>query len=389
MAERAFRFNRQELAGSFGDLGTDLPLIVGIVLASGMDPARAFIIFGLMQIISGFLYRLPMPMQPLKAMAVIIISQHLPESVIYGGGLAIGVIMLTLTITGGLDWLAALIPKPVVRGIQLGLGLSLVTLAVNSYLPALGPSGHLLAFAGLITMIALWGNDRLPPGLIVISLGIIFTLIAPLNHEVPVAGPHEQTFLTPTLTDIWTGLFLLALPQLPLSISNSVIATKHTINDLFPSRMVSFRKIGLTYSLANIFTSLLGGVPVCHGCGGLAGHYAFGARTGGSVIMYGFFYVAVGLMGGFVLSQVVHAFPLPLLGVILLFEAATLLSLIHDQLNRLLNFTIAVSVGTVSLCLPYGYLVALTLGTFIYHVAQVMTARQEGIPLAGGEPRIK
>jgi len=384
------RFDRHELAGSFGDIGTDLPLIVGIILASGMNASRAFILFGLVQIMTGYLYRLPMPMQPLKAMAVIIITQHLTEGVIYGGGFAIGLIMLALALSGSLDKLATLIPRPVIRGIQLGLGLSLAALAVNSYIPTLGEIGYLFAFAGLIVMIALWGNDLLPPGLIVIAIGVLWALLSEANPLKIASLPHGGIrFSLPTASEIWAGLILLALPQLPLSLSNSVIATKQTVSDLFPTRPVSFRKIGLTYSLANIFTALFGGVPVCHGCGGLAGHYAFGARTGGSVIIYGSFYVLSGLMGGTVLARIIHNFPLPLLGVILLCEAAALLSLIHDQLPSRINLSITLSVGAAVLCLPYGYLIGIILGTALYHLAWGMVERYGKIPLEEGETQIK
>lgn len=389
MNREGIQFNRQELAGSFGDIGTDLPLIVGIILASGMNASRAFILFGLMQILTGFIYRLPMPMQPLKAMAVIIISQHLPEAVIYGGGLAIGVTMLAFTLTGGLDWLASLIPKPVIRGIQLGLGLSLAALAVNSYIPSMGPTGHLMAFTGLIFMITLWGNERIPPGLIVIVIGVFFTFLSlEVNTHVTQSRPLD-VFPTPFQIDLWAGFFLLALPQLPLSISNSVIATGQTIADLFPSKPVSFRKIGMTYSLANILSSLMGGIPVCHGCGGLAGHYAFGGRTGGSVIIYGSLYILIGFMGGFILDKFIHNFPLPLLGVILLCEASTLCCLIHDQMESNLNFGITVLVGTVVLCLPYGYLIGITIGTFLYYTCHRIMERNEASILRERETKIK
>ena len=88
------RFDRNEFAGSFGDIGTDLPLVIGMVLAGGLDAASVFIMFGLAQIATGLVYGLPMPMQPLKAMAVIVIGQKLSGDVLFGGGLAIGVVML-------------------------------------------------------------------------------------------------------------------------------------------------------------------------------------------------------------------------------------------------------------------------------------------------------
>src|SRR3977135_1029002 len=90
------RFDRNELAGAFGDIGTDLPLIVGVILAARLDSASALILFGVMQILTALRYRMPMPVQPLKAMAAIVISQKIGGDILLGAGLAIGVLMLFL-----------------------------------------------------------------------------------------------------------------------------------------------------------------------------------------------------------------------------------------------------------------------------------------------------
>src|ERR1700686_3030988 len=130
------RFDRNEISGAFGDIGTDLPLIVGMILAAKLDPASVLTLFGAMQLLTGLIYGLPMPAQPLKAMAVLVISGKAGAGVLYGGGLAIGITMLALTVTGMIDWLARAVPKSVVRGIQFGLGLQLSILALTQYVPA-------------------------------------------------------------------------------------------------------------------------------------------------------------------------------------------------------------------------------------------------------------
>jgi hypothetical protein len=285
------RFDRNEWSGSFGDIGTDLPLIVAMIAAGGLHSAPVFIVFGLLQIASGIFYGLPMPMQPLKAMAVIVITQHLGGSVLAGGGLAIAAVMLVLSLSGALDKLARLIPHSVVRGVQLGLGLSLASLALKSYVPGNGATGYILATVAMVLILLLWGNRRFPPALPVIALGAAYALLAGTPGAVPAgAGVSLPGFHAVGWNDILLGFWLLALPQLPLSISNSLIATRQTVNDLYPQRPLS--KIGLTYSAANFVAPLFGGVPVCHGCGGLAGHDGFGARTGGSVVIYGAMYVS-------------------------------------------------------------------------------------------------
>jgi MFS superfamily sulfate permease-like transporter len=363
------RFDRNELAGSFGDIGTDLPLIVGIILATEMDSASVFIVFGLLQIATGLVYGLPMPMQPLKAMAVLVITQKIAGSVLLGAGLAIGATMLVLTLSGGLNLLVKWIPLCVVRGVQFGLGLSLASLALKSYIPSAGVSGYAMAGGGLLIMLLLWGNRRIPPGLLVIALGLVYALATGLQAGVIADG---FGFALPTLhrpewRDIWTGFWVLALPQIPLSLSNSVIATERTVRDLFPDRAIGARKIGLTYSIVNLVAPLFGGIPACHGCGGLAGHYAFGARTGGSVVLYGAFYVLLGLFLSRTLDEVLKIFPQPILGVVLLFEALSLLAFVRDQAQMPRNLVIAFLVGVVALTVPQGFIVGLMLGTLIFY----------------------
>jgi hypothetical protein len=368
-APAGIRFDRNELAGSFGDLGTDLPLIVGIVMATGLDAGGVFAVFGLLQIASGLLYRLPMPVQPLKAMAVMVITQKIAGSVLLGAGLAIGATMLVLTLTGALGLLVRWTPRCVVRGIQFGLGLSMASLALRNYVPAGGASGYVLAAVALMVMFGLWGNRRLPPGLLVIALGCLYALATGLHLGVirDGVGFSLPQFHRPALADIMTGFVVLALPQIPLSISNSVIATEQTVSDLFPARAVKARRIGFTYAAMNLFAPLLGGIPVCHGCGGLAGHYAFGARTGGSVVLYGAYYLILGLFLGGPLHEVLKVFPEPILGVVLLCEALTLLGFVRDQAGSPRDLMIALLVGVVALAVPQGFLVGLLVGLVAYY----------------------
>jgi MFS superfamily sulfate permease-like transporter len=369
IAEPRLRFDRHELGGAFGDIGTDLPLLLAMIPAAGLDAASVFFCFGLAQILTGILYGLPMPMQPLKAMAVIVIAQRLPGGILFGGGLAIGAVMLLLTATGLLQWLVRVIPRCVVRGVQLGLALSLGQLALKQYVPAMGAAGYVLAGICFAILAVLSGNRRLPAALPVIGLGIVVAFALGINADVIAAGLglHLPALRVPAWTDVTTGLVVLALPQLPLSIANSVIATHQTLRDLFPARVVSVRKIGFTYGLANLTFPFLGGVPVCHGCGGLAGHYAFGARTGGSVVIYGGLFLCVGLFFGGVASEVVRLFPLPVLGVVLLFEAVALGSLVRDIAGSRREIIIALVVALSALALPQGYVVGLVVGTALYY----------------------
>lgn len=380
MTRAWIRFDRNELAGSFGDIGTDLPLIVGMVLASGLDAASVFVVFGLLQIATGLVYGLPMPLQPLKAMAVLVITQRIAGDTLFGAGLAVGAAMLVLTLSGALGALARFIPRCAVRGIQFGLGLSLASLALQDYVRSLGFEGYVLAATGFLVMLCLWGNRRFPGGLLVILIGAAYAAVFRLDLSAIGAAVsiNLPRLHTPGWSDVWTGFLVLALPQLPLSLSNAVIATNQTLGDLFPQRRVSVRKIGLTYSIINLTVPWLGGIPVCHGCGGLAGHYAFGARTGGSVVIYGSMYVLIGLLFRGVLVEVIEVFPKPILGVVLLFEALTLLLFVRDQSADLRDLTIALLVAVLAFGLPQGYVIGLLVGTALYYLSKRVRVMSAG-----------
>ncbi|MCS7081975.1 MAG: putative sulfate/molybdate transporter [Bacteroidota bacterium] len=362
------RFDRREWAGAFGDIGTDLPLLVGMILAAGLQSAWVLVAFGTLQILTGLLYRLPMPVQPLKAMAALVIAQKLPASVLWGGGLAIGLIMALLTATGLLERLGKLIPKPVVRGVQLGLGLQLGLLALREYVPALGWRGYAMALLGF-GLLLVGAQARIPAGLWVVGFGLLYAWASSLPWDWPIRYLGLPDWRVPDFdwADLWTGLWVLALPQLPLSLANSLLATRQLAEDYFPERRVSLGKLGWTYAAMNALAPWIGGVPVCHGSGGMAGHVALGARTGGSVVIYGAVLLLLGLCWGEGFDELVRAFPLPVLGVLLLIESWALLRLLADQAAHPADFRLALLVGLLAAGLPYGYVVGLILGTGLYY----------------------
>ncbi len=375
------QFNRNEFSGSFGDIGTDFPLIVGMILSANLDVASIFVMFGLMQIVTGFVYGLPMPMQPLKMMAVLVITKGIAAPVLFGAGIAIGLVMMVLTLSGALNWLAKMIPACVVRGIQFGLGLSLASLALRDYVPSAGYSGYLLALISFVVMLTLFGNRRWPPGIFVIGLGLLYAVFFKVDFNSFITGIEFRLpqIHSPKLSDIVTGFVILALPQLPLSISNSVIATNKTIADLFPERKISVKKIGVTYSVINLIMPFFSGIPVCHGCGGLAGHYAFGARTGGSVVIYGAMFMAIGLFFSQGFTQVIEFLPKPILGIVLLFEALVLMFFIRDQASHKRDMAIALLVAVIAFTVPQGHVIGLLVGTGLYYFHKGFLSNNDSI----------
>lgn len=362
------RFNRHELAGSFGDLGTDLPLITAMIVAAKLDAASVLIVFGALQVFTGLVYRMPMPVQPLKAMAALVISQQLGAGVLHGGGLAIGMMVLLLSLSGMLGWLSRTIPQPVVRGIQFGLGIQLAFLAGTNFISKDGAIGWVIAAIGFVIVIALRKNRRWPAALVLVGLGSLYAACFRMDWSTAAQGFGFAlpALRTPSFSDVMTGLFVLALPQLPLSLANSLLATQRLATDLFPERAPTMRKLGITYALMNLLAPFLGGIPVCHGSGGMAGHHAFGARFGTSVMIYGGCFLGIGLLFSRGFDAVVQIFPKAVLGVLLFFEGLALLRRVAAAGLNMHGWLVALVTGLCAATLPNGYLIGLAAGWLTY-----------------------
>ena len=343
-----------------------------MILAAGLDSASVLILFGTMQLFVGAIYRMPMPVQPLKAMAAIVITQKLNPNILFGGALAIGMSMLLLTVTRLIDWMARVIPKAVIRGIQFGLGIKLALLALQDYVMAEGALGYGLAAIAFIVTVFLLGNRKYPPAIIIIVLGIFYAFAFKIDgaHLVDALGVSLPQLYMPAWSDIVTGFFVLALPQIPLSLGNSILATRQIAEDFFPERPLSIRKISLTYSIMNLVNPLFSGIPTCHGSGGLVGHYTFGGRTGGSVILYGLLYLVLGLFLSHGFESVIDIFPLPILGVLLFFEGLGLMLLVRDLADNKSDFLLTVLVGLLAGGLRYGFVIGLLVGTALYYLKE-------------------
>jgi len=389
------RFDRNEWAGAFGDIGTDLPLLILLIVACDLSAASVLTIFGLMQIVAALSYRIPMPVQPLKAVAALAIAaagtgHKIPPAVIYGAGFGIGAVMLLLTLTGLIERLGRIIPKAVIRGIQLGLGIKLGLIALRKYvyIPDDGTWGILLAVTAFIVAALLFGNRKYPASLIIIGLGLIYAFSTRVG-----LGTFQSSFgfSLPSLhsvgfSDIYEGLLWAGFAQIPLSLGNSIYATRQLAADYFPKSNVTERKIGLSYSLINLVCPFFSGVPVCHGSGGIAGHYAFGGRTGGSVIIYGCLFLMLGLFFSSGFGNVIHVFPFQVLGVILLFEGFVLVRLLRDVMPVRHEFAVALLVGAVAQIPRYGFLFGLVGGIIVIKAIEMARSRSEN-PQSAGKKR--
>ena len=283
LAARPFRFSVSELSGAVADLGVMLPLVLALVTLNGVDAVSAFTVIGAAYIIAAFTYRLPIPVQPLKSLAATALALKLDAPVITAGTYWVAGAFLFFALTGADRWVGRLFPTPIVRGIQVGLGL----LLVRSSASLIDGDWTIALLAAAVLTVALWTRPGVA-ALLVIVLGVVEGVLSHgwpggrLSIQLPTwAGLPPRAAFGP-------GFWLLALPQIPLSLANSVYATRDAAAQYFGDeashRVTATRLLG-TMSVMNVMAAAFGGVPLCHGCGGLTAHYRLGARTGGAALV--------------------------------------------------------------------------------------------------------
>lgn len=325
MKIKDFEFNRRELAGSMGDFGTLIPLAVGYIMVNGMDPAGLLIMMGLANIVTGIIYRLPMPIEPKKLIAVVAIAQKWPPSLIYASGFGTGLAWLLMYVTGTIDKVARITPKSVVRGIQVALG---IMLAYEGF--KMVSTGWLLGIIAVLIVIFLRENKHAPAAIVLMALGVFIVGVKGelLNSlEFGISLPPITTF---TPKEVWDSLVLAGFAQIPLTVANAVIATAALIKSYWPDKPVPERKLGLNMGIMNVSVTFLGGMPMCHGAGGLAGQYYFGARTGGTNIIEGIIEISLGLFLAKSIARFFYVFPLSILGAMMFLVGLELTKFVRD-----------------------------------------------------------
>ncbi|KAK7320720.1 hypothetical protein VNO77_30451 [Canavalia gladiata] len=382
----AFHSKWGELNGAMGDLGTYIPIVLALTLSRDLNLGTTLIFTGVYNIITGAIYGVPMPVQPMKSIAAEALSDTtfgVPE--IMAAGILTGGVLFVLGVTGLMQLVYKLIPLSVVRGIQLAQGLSFALTAVKYVrkdydLPkskALGDR-HWFGLDGLVLAIVclcfivivngageknhgccgdpsveknddLGGQSRdegarnrtgkvrkvifsLPSAFMVFVLGVVLAFIR--RHEIV----HEIKFGPSSIEVVkfskhaWKKGFVKGtIPQLPLSILNSVIAVCKLSSDLFPGKDFSATSLSVTVGLMNLVGSWFGAMPSCHGAGGLAGQYKFGGRSGGCVALLGVAKLVLGLVLGTSLAHILRQFPVGILGVLLLFAGIELAMCCRDM----------------------------------------------------------
>ncbi|KAJ9190095.1 hypothetical protein P3X46_001327 [Hevea brasiliensis] len=393
-----------ELSGAVGDLGTFIPIVLTLTLVSHLDLSTTLIFTSLYNISTGLLFGVPMPVQPMKSIAAVAVSElpHLTTAQIATAGATTAATLLILGATGLMSFFYSFIPLPVVRGVQLSQGLSFAFSAIKyirynqdfiaskSTTPRswLGLDGLILAISAFLFLVLTNGfggdnhtiddNDNnsltrpqrrmskrlrvlsaIPSALIVFLFGLVLcffrdpSIINDLKF-----GPSRIQLLKITWEDWKIGFLRGAIPQIPLSILNSVIAVCKLSTDLFPDHELSATKVSFSVGVMNLVGCWFGAMPVCHGAGGLAGQYRFGARSGASVVFLGIGKLAIGLVFGNSFVKILSQFPIGILGVLLLFSGIELAMASKDMNTKEQSFVMlvcaAVSLTGSSAALGFG-----------------------------------
>ena len=364
------RFNRNEIAGSLGDLGTFLPLAAGLVNRCGMNLGHILFFAGAMHFASGLAFGIPIPVQPMKSIAAIAIAEGLDEATILAAGIGSGVVLLILVITGLIDLVSTRLPKAIVRGLQLAIGLKLLIKGIDMVQSTgnwIGPDSILTAVIGGVIIVFAARSTRFPGALVVftVGLGLLFWInpgtISQLSWGWTLPNLH-----LPTYENFLTGFWLGTVPQIPLTVLNSVVAVTALSVDLFPERPLQPRKVAVSVALMNLISCPLGGMPMCHGSGGLAAQYRFGARTGGSVVFLGSAKMILAVAFGGSLLVLIMQYPLSILGIMLAFSGLELAAVCRDQ-NRKTEFTLMIVTAGLAMAvnIAVGFVVGLVISFFI------------------------
>ena len=335
-----FHVGLGEATGAVADLGIFVPLATALILVNGLDAGAVLICAGVLVIAAGIAFGIPFPVQPLKALTAIAVAQGLAPATISAAGIELGAILLLLTIGGAGAWLARWFVKPVIRALQLGVG---VLLAVGAWKLVTNPpsvfqgvpSRSWLLVLAVGAFLGVWVAAR--AGKPWVALGVLIAgIVATVVAAQPSLGAPSfslPTFAVPDAAAFSTAFFLLVVPQIPLTFGNAIVAVNDLAHEEFGDRAkrVSVPRVLLSGGLANVVTGLLGGMPMCHGSGGLTAHVRLGARYAGMNLLLGGVFLGLGLLFADQVPALLGLLPVWVLGGFLAYAGLRHALLVTDQ----------------------------------------------------------
>jgi MFS superfamily sulfate permease-like transporter len=369
------RLDRHEIAGGLGDAGLFVPIAVALITINGLDATAVFGVAGLAYAGTALYFRVPVPVQPLKAFAAAAIALGLSAETLAAGALLMAIAMALLAVTGSANWLANRFPLVLVRAIQASVALLLTKAAIElaekgnwAGLSHVDPGVSLAVAVGCCAVLLFTRRElRLPGSLLVLGAGLIAGIAVsgfPSGIEL---GPDSVQIGIPDGGAFAAALGSLVLAQIPLTFGNSVVATADAEREYFGARAERVRpgRLAGSISVWNTLAGLSAGLPVCHGAGGVTAHYRLGARTATATLFTGCLCLSLALLLGGSLPALLTLLPPGALAGMLLFVAIQH-ALLSARLERVDDRVIAASVGIVTvasgnLAIGFGVGVAMVL----------------------------
>jgi sulfate permease, SulP family len=363
------KFDRRELAGAVADVGVLVPIAVALIVGNGLSATAVLLPAGLLYLAAALVYRLPIPVQPLKAFGAIAIANGLGSDEIAAGALVMGAIFIVLGRLGVLDLAARGVPRALVRGVQLTVGLLFLKIAwelatdpPKAFVEqALEPAAAVPL--GLIVLGLALALKQQSVSLALVAAGGVMMLVSK-GGELSL-GPSALELPSLDGDVLLTAVTVLVVPQLPLSFANSCLATADAARTYFGELAGRVRpgRLATTFGSANVLAGAISGMPVCHGAGGLTAHYAFGARTAGAPVAMGLGLILLAVVFGAGLAPLLASFPLPILAGLLAAAGVLHIGLLRD-LAGWHDWTLALLVGAVGFQL--NLTIALVLGLAVW-----------------------
>ncbi|MGI9436345.1 MAG: putative sulfate/molybdate transporter [Geminicoccaceae bacterium] len=312
-----------DLSGAFADLGIFLPLVVGVLIVGDLDPSGLLLGFGIFAVATGLIYRLPIPVQPMKIVAALAIAGGMGTAAVAASGVLLGVALLVLGVSGLINRVDRLVPRTVLLGIQLGLGLQLVQASI-------GFAGPHLAFGALVLalLIGLQMTPIRSSSCFLLLAGAIIWSLATGASEMPSIAPSWHM---PSLVIFDLGAFREAfetgfLPQLALTLTNAVLLTAVMAADYFPKarERATTQRLALSSGALNLLLAPFGALPMCHGAGGLAAQYHQGARSGLAPVIFGMACLLLGILAASQALEWLLLVPIPVVAALLAYAGVQL-----------------------------------------------------------------
>ena len=339
-----------DASGAVADLGILVPIAAALIVKNGLDAGTVLMGAGALYVGAGLYFGVPVPVQPIKAAAAIAIARELPPATIGAAGVLLGGILIVLGATGWARWLSRIFTPPVVRGLQFGVGLLLLESAVRLNAGASPAAWAVAAFVAAV-MILSAKNQRWPLALALVAVSIAWSLVSEAHtatvsptlwHPAVLTGAFEPSVM-------WSALTLLVVPQIPLTFGNAVVALADLEHEYFGerSRRVTPVAVSLSCGLANVAVGTLGGMPMCHGSGGLTAHYRSGARTRRMNLLIGAPLLVLGLGFGGSAFSLLALIPISVLAGLLGFTGVMHGLLVTDQRGPSLAIALAMGIAGV------------------------------------------